>query len=154
MEEQPTEDMNLVTYDSPPLNCTDINIPVPEGGVDLEIVGLLGKSNGRSCNQHECCGATLLNDQLLRLVKCCVMVRGKEEEAIKFVRVTAEGDGCTIGFLPRVWINLPKVVDNINNFCIVTEIYNDSENRCKRLTSHRIMGMAGVLLLSSIPMNE
>ena len=85
-----------VVYTSPPLDCTDVNISVPEGGVDLEVVGLLGKSNGRSCNQHACCGETLLVDQLLRLVKCVVVVSGKEEEAVKFVRVTAEGDGCTV----------------------------------------------------------
>ena len=95
------DDGNLaeVVYTLSPLNCTDIDIHVPEGGVDLEIVGLLGKRNGRSCNQRTCSGKTLLMDQLLQLVKCVVVVHGKEEEVIKFIRVTVEGDICTVGFL-------------------------------------------------------
>ena len=139
---------------SPPLSCLDINIPEPQGGIDLEVVGLFGTSNGRSCCQHECCGRSLNVNELLRIVKCVVHVKGKSEDAIKFVRVTAEGDGCTVGFLPRIWMNLPKVIENLNNFCIVSELYSDSENRCKVIKGERNMGMAGVILLSSIPIEE
>ena len=76
------------------------------------------------------------------------------EEAVNFVRVTAEGDGCTVGFLPRIWLKLPKVQQNLNEFCIVTELYADSENQCKAIKSNRNVGMAGVILLSFIPINE
>jgi hypothetical protein len=55
----------------------------------------------------------------------------KTEEAVKFVHVTADGDGCTIGFLPRVWLKHPKAAQNINNFCIVHELYDNSETRAK-----------------------
>ena len=107
---------------SPSLSCEDINIPPPQGGVDLEVVGINGNTNGRSCCMHECCGATLSENELLRLVKCVLTIKNKTEEAVKFVRVTADGDGCTVGFLPRVWIKLPIAAENINNFCIVREI--------------------------------
>jgi hypothetical protein len=139
---------------APSLNCVDLNIQPPEGVIDLEVVGINGISNGRSCCQHDCCGASLSENELLRLVKCVVTINKKTEEAVKFVRVTADGDGCTIGFLPRVWLNHPKVAQNINNFCIVCELYDYSENKCKRLKSHRNAGMAGVILLSSIPIGE
>jgi hypothetical protein len=118
------------------------------------VVGIHGNTNGRSCCVHDCCGDSLSENELLRLVKCVVTINKKTEEAVKFVRVTADGDGCTIGYLPRVWINLPMVQENINNFCIVREIYDESDNRCKRLKSHRNKGMAGVILLSSIPITE
>jgi hypothetical protein len=139
---------------SPSLNCTDVNIPPPEGVIDLEVVGINGISNGRSCCQHDCCGSSLSENELLRLVKCVVTINKKTEEAVKFVRVTADGDGCTIGFLPRVWLKHPKVAQNINNFCIVRELYDHSDNKSKRLKSHRNSGMAGVILLSSIPIGE
>ena len=93
-------------------------------------------------------------NELLRIVKCVVTIKGKTEDAIKFVRVTGEGDGCIVGYLPRVWMKLPKVLENVNNFCIVSELYSDSENRCKVIKGERSMGMAGVLLLSSIPINN
>jgi hypothetical protein len=37
----------------------------------------------------------------------------KIEEAVKFVHVIADGDGCTIGFLPCLWLKHPKVAQNI-----------------------------------------
>jgi hypothetical protein len=139
---------------APPLSCEDVNIPPPQGGNDLEVVGINGISNGRSCCIHDCCGASLSENELLRLVKCVVTINNQTEEAVKFVRVTADGDGCTVGYLPRVWKNLPIVKENINNFCIVRELFEHSENRCKRLKSHRNVGMAGVVLLSTMPITE
>ena len=139
---------------SPSLSCQDINIPPPQGGIDLKVVGLSDFTNGRSCCMHDCCGASLSENELLRLVKCVVTINKKTEEAVKFVRVTADGDGCTVGFLPRVWKNLPTDQQNSNSFCIVSELYDYSDNRCKRLKSHGNAGMVGVILLSSIPITE
>jgi hypothetical protein len=87
---------------SPSLNCTDVNIPPTEGVIDLEVVGINGISNGQSCCQHSCCGASLSANELLRLVKCVVTINKKTEEAVKLLRVTADDDGCTIYFLPCV----------------------------------------------------
>jgi hypothetical protein len=139
---------------SPSLSCEDINIPAPQGGIDLEVVGICGNTKGRSCCMHDCCGDSLSVNELLRLVKCVVTINKEMKEAVKRVRVTADGDGCTIGFLPRVWTNLPIVQENIDIFCIVREIYDESDNRCKSLKSYRNKGMAGVILLSSIPITE
>jgi hypothetical protein len=51
---------------SAPLSCTDINIQPPVGrGIDLEVVGLLGTSNGRQCCLHECCSRSLKENDLL-----------------------------------------------------------------------------------------
>jgi hypothetical protein len=74
----------------------------------------------------------------------CCYHHNQTEEAVKFVCVTADGDGGTVGYLPQAWKNLPIVKENINIFCIVRELFEHSENRCKRLKSHRNVGMAGV----------
>jgi hypothetical protein len=139
---------------SPSLSFEDINIPAPQGGIDLEVVGICSNTNGQSCCVHDCCGDSLSKNELLQLVKCVVTINKKTEEAVKFVHVTADGDRCTIGYLPRVWMNLPIVQKNINNFCIVREIYDESDNRCKRLKSQRNKGMAGFIFLISIPVTE
>jgi hypothetical protein len=149
------DDASSTNTASAPLSCTDINIEPPVGrGIDLEIVGLLGTTNGRECCMHECCGRSLKENDLLRIVRCVVTINNTTEEAIKFVKVTAEGDGCTVGFLPRCWFNLPKVQENINEFCIVRELYDESTNQCKRKKSKNNKGMAGVILLSTIPIGE
>jgi hypothetical protein len=109
---------------APSLNCVDLNIQPPEGVIDLEMVGISGILNGQSFCQHYCCGASLLENELLRLVKCVLTTNKKTEEAVKFVHVTAENDGCAIGYLPRVWLKHPKMAQNINNFCIVCELYS------------------------------
>jgi hypothetical protein len=83
---------------SPSLNCTDVNIPPPEGVKDLEVVDIDGSSKDQSCCQHDCCGASLSENELLWLVKGVVTINKKMEEAVNFVHVTADGDGCTIGF--------------------------------------------------------
>jgi hypothetical protein len=83
-----------------------------------------------------------------------VTINNETEEAIKFVKVTAEGDGCTVGFLPRCWFNLPKVQDNIHKFCIIRELYAESPNQCERRKSKNNKGMAGVILRSTIPIGE
>jgi hypothetical protein len=49
---------------SPPLSCEDVNTPPSQGGNDLEVVGINGISNGRSCCIHDCCGVSLSENEL------------------------------------------------------------------------------------------
>jgi hypothetical protein len=65
------------------------------------------KTNGRSCYMHDCCGDSLCVNVLLQLVICAVTINKKTEEVVKFVHVPVDGDGCTIGYLPKVWMSLP-----------------------------------------------
>jgi hypothetical protein len=126
----------------------------PQGDVDLEVVGLMGIGNGRSCNIHQCCGAAVQVGDLLRLVKTVVTVGNQSEEAIKLVRVIDCVDGCTVGFIPRCWTHLEKVQSNIDKFVVVKELYRESANSCKRDKSARNVGMCSVILLENIPRNE
>jgi hypothetical protein len=126
----------------------------PQGSIDLEVVGLMGVGNGRSCNIHQCCGAEVKVGDLLRLVKTVVTVGQKSEEAVKLVRVIDCVDGCTVGFIPRCWTELDKVQRNINKFVVVKELYRESTNVCKREKSARNVGMCSVIFLENIPRNE
>jgi hypothetical protein len=136
-------------------NGIDINPNKPIGDVDLEIVGLFGSTNGKSCSVHNECGAHVKVGDLLRLKPTVVTVNGKEEAAIKLNKINEEGvEGCTVAFLPRIVLNTPIVLRNIDCFCVVKELYSNSISDFKRSKSHRAMGMAGVVVLNEIPHSE
>jgi hypothetical protein len=63
-------------------------------------------------------------------------------------------DGCTMGFIIRVQSNLPKVVENINKFCIVHGLYCSLNSFYKRKKGEKNQGMAGAILLKCIPIKE
>jgi hypothetical protein len=117
---------------------------------DIEIVGLHSPTNGRSCTIHDVCGVRVQKGDLIRLVRTVVVVRGQHEPAVKCVRVMDGVDGCTVAFVPKIWMNLQTVQENINNFVVVKELYRDSHNYYKKEKSSRFFGMASCYFLSSI----
>jgi hypothetical protein len=90
----------------------------------------------------------------LRLKPTIAEIAGIPEPAIKLVKLVDGADGCTVAFVPRVQDFLPKIVANVKRFCVVKELYADSDSRYKRARSYRNMGMAGVVLLDEIPCPE
>jgi hypothetical protein len=121
---------------------------------DLEIVGLSSASNGRSCCQHHICGEHVAANDVLRLVKCVVVANGRTEEAVKLVKIVGGSDTCTVAFVPRVFADAKNVQDHLNKFVQVLEIYKESENTHKRYMSHQNCGMASVVFLDDIPVDE
>lgn len=122
---------------------------------DLEIVGLYASGNGRTCFQHKICGEYVKEDDLLRLVKCVVEVKKDQvEEAVKLVKIADGAESCTVAFVPRVFANDPKVIRNIGKYVQVIELYQDSDNTHKRRLSGQNYGMASVVFLDDIPINE
>jgi hypothetical protein len=125
----------------------DANEPI--GDIDLEIVGLLSSSNGRSCTIHAACGESARVGDRLRLVNTVVTIEGLVEPAIKLVKmIDGDIEGCTMGFVPRVQASLPRVLVHVGKDCVIKELYSCSPNRYKRARSYRNMGMAGVVLLT------
>jgi hypothetical protein len=120
----------------------------------LEIIGLHSNSNGRSCCQHRCCGEHVKVGDVLRLVKCVVTIKATPEEAVKLVKIADGTDGCTVGFVPRVFARMPRVEQNINKFVQVVELYSDSENTYKKNLSTKNFGVASVVCLDDIPVPE
>ena len=121
---------------------------------DLEIVGLSSSDNDRSCCQHKCCGTRVRRNDVLRLVKCVVTVNNITEEAIKLCLIQEGSMTCTVAFVPRIYLKLPKVQQQINRYCQVVELYDQSMNTYKRKLSSRNCGMASVAFLDDIPVNE
>jgi hypothetical protein len=64
---------------------------------------------------------------LVRLVRTLVDINSESELAIKLVKIVDGIDGCTIGFVPRVQSRLPKVVDCLDRFAVVRELYSSSK---------------------------
>lgn len=121
---------------------------------EVELVGLYSSTNGRSCLMHECCGRSVVRGDLLRLIPTVVTINGKDENAVKFVRIIDGMQGCTVAFLPRVWYNLPNIQRNLYKFVIVSDLYVDSPNTYKRHKDHSNLGMAGCYFVSDIPIEE
>ena len=82
-------------------------------GVTLEIVGLESNTQGRSCDQHSCCGSLVTEDTVLRLRKVQVIVDGKEERAIAAYHVSDGVDGCRVGFLKRHLVKHWKMYEGV-----------------------------------------
>jgi hypothetical protein len=103
---------------------------------------------------HETCGEHVKVGDLLRLLPTVVTIDGKPQEAIKLVRLMDGADGCTVGFIPRILMDLPRVQSNISNFILVKELYRDSTNSFKRHKDYRNMGCASCYFLHYIPITE
>jgi hypothetical protein len=130
------------------------DVDVVGQAIDFEIVGLFSSTNGRSCCCHKTCGKEVVVGDLVRLVRTMVNIDGRTESAIKLVRIMDGCDGCNIGFVPRVQSRLRKVVDCLDKFAVVRELYSSSNNSYKREKSSRNRGMASASLLDYIPRNE
>jgi hypothetical protein len=122
--------------------------------MDIEIVGLQSCTNGRSCSLHEVCGDYVEVGDLLRLLPTVVTINGIDQGAIKLVRLMDEADGCTVAFIPRILMDLPRVQNNLTKFCVVKELYRESSNSFKRHKNHRNMGCASCYFLDDIPISE
>jgi hypothetical protein len=122
--------------------------------IDFEIVGLYGSTNGHSCCFHKTCGKVVKVGSLVRLVRTVVDINGETESAIKLVKIVDGVDGCTIGFVPRVQSRLPKVVDCLDRFAVVQELYSSSKCSYKRKKSIQNRGMASATLLDYITRDE
>jgi hypothetical protein len=125
---------------------------------DLQFVGLYGTTNGRTCERHDCCGKYVTLGDLVRLKRTVVRVsrdgEARDEEAIAVVKIEDGFESCTIGFIARNQMTLPRVVASVNKLCILSEIYEASENKYLRGVSKRNLGMGGLDLVDNIPISE
>lgn len=136
------------------LKANGKTIPAPTEFADLEIVGLHVNTSGRYCSVHSCCGKTVVSGDCLRLVRSIVFINGKNEDAVKLVKICDGVETCTVAFVPKVWINLKKVKRNIGHFAVVKELYHESTSSFKREKSKRNCGMASVYFLNEVDTNK
>ena len=123
---------------------------------DGELLGLNASSNGRSCEQHECCGKAVKADDVIRFKLAVVEdVLGKPLETIKVVLIKDGTELCTVGFLGREVAALPSQRSKyIDKFAQVLELYDDNENSMMRKKSKRNAGMASFRLMEDIQGQE
>ena len=114
---------------------------------ELEIVGLDGDANGRSCTAHDVCGEHVAVGDALRLVRCIVTHNDIDKVAIKCVKVIDGVDTCTVACVPHILMQLPKEQTHINKFVQVSELHLQSKSACKSAKSEANCGMAAVKLL-------
>jgi hypothetical protein len=131
----------------------DINERLESVG-DFEIVGLHCGSNNRSCCIHDVCGKFVRANDVLRLVSRVVHVRGKDpEEAISLVKFEGGTHTCTVGFVPRSFLNLPRIKNKVGSAVVVLELYSTLDNKFMRRLSNKNLGMASCRFIDDIPNN-
>jgi hypothetical protein len=135
-------------------NEVEEDINVVGQAVDFEIVGLFGSTNCRSCCIHKICGKSVEAGEILCLVRTVVDINGRTESAIKLVKIIDGVDGCTVGFVPRVQSKLPKVVNCLDKFAVVRELYSSSVNSYKREKPNKNRGVVSATLLDYISRDE
>ena len=111
---------------------------------DEEIVGFKVSSHGRSCESHSCCGEHVSADDMIRFEYCIIDVDRKSEDAVKVCRILDGTESCVIGVLPRTLVASNKE-RYIGKFAQMVELYENSDNRTKRLKNRRNLGMAAAL---------
>ena len=90
----------------------------------LEIIGLDSNTNGRSCTAHDVCGEHVAVGDALCLVRCIIAHNDVDEVAIKCVKIIDGVDTCTVAYVPRILMQLPKVQAHINKFVQVSELHS------------------------------
>jgi hypothetical protein len=114
-----------------------------------DIVGISASGNGRSCEQHACCGNYLqLNDTVI--FKAVMIERDGEIENAIAAKVLREGTvSCIVGFLP-----LAVVVRSgeffVNKVAQITEIYTEDSSLAKRRKMHQNLGVCKFRLLDAL----
>ena len=119
---------------------------------DGVIVGWKGTSNWRSCVSHDCCGAHVNLDDLIRFRLSVADVDGRIEEAIQVLRIDGT-ESCTISFLQRNIVKSGKE-KLIGKFAQIIELYEVSESEVKRRKINRNKGVASFRLLDDILQQE
>ena len=123
---------------------------------DGEIVGLRGASNGRSCEQHTCCGSCLQVGDLLHF-KVGVVQHGDGmvKTVVKAVLIWDGTETCTFGFAPRHIAVVERKGGLIaEHFTQIIELYDLCESASKKAKSDKNQGMASYCLLEVIPSQD
>ena len=122
---------------------------------DGEILGLRGTTNGRSCEQHACCGEIVRPNDCVRFKAAVVPIDGVDQAGIKAVLILDGTELCTVGFLGKNIAALKKTSEKFaNKFAQVIELYDSSENAAKRAKSHNNLGVCSFRLLEDIQIQE
>jgi Fe-S cluster assembly iron-binding protein IscA len=117
----------------------------------IHIVGTEVADDARSCEEHVCCGAEVLDeDVVVRLRKVQVVVDGREETAIAAVWVTDGVDRCRVGYLQRHFVANAARFDGA--LAQITKVLSkdDGDTAEKRLF-HKNKGCSYATIITTLP---
>lgn len=109
----------------------------------INIVGTNASGNGRSCEEHKCCGRHVIAiDVVLRLRSVQVRIDGVEKPAIAAIWVTDGIDRCRVGFLKAKYAEKEGSSEEYDGRLVqVVSIYDkNSESSEDRAAARRFYG--------------
>lgn len=109
----------------------------------IDIVGTNASGNGRSCEEHKCCGRHVIAiDVVLRLRSVQVRIDGVEKPAIAAIWVTDGIDRCRVGFLKAKYAEKEGSSEEYDGRLVqVVSIYDkNSESSEDRAAARRFYG--------------
>ena len=124
-------------------------------GIVVDIVGIKASNNGRSCEEHECCGAAIVAPDVVVRFRSIQLERevddanpSPEATAIGVFHVTDGVDGCLVGFLRR---HLLKYKDEYDGrLAQITEVFSEeSASPSDRAKHHRNVGCCSAVLIEA-----
>jgi hypothetical protein len=112
----------------------------------VQLYGLQRSTSGRSCDKHECCGAYVELNTVVRLKKVIILLNRELRYTIKGVVLEGGKETCTVGFTPRFYS-----ADQLNfldgKLCQISELFYNSNNRSKLADNRRHGGIAAGYIL-------
>ena len=115
----------------------------------VDIVGTNYSSNGRTCEEHKCCGSVLKEDMVVRFRVVEVEANGGEERAIAVYWLTGGIERCRVGFLPRYLVKHYAEYDG--KIAQVTTLLRDEDDKEERAKSHKGGGVVKATLIDACP---
>ena len=125
-------------------------------GVVVDIVGVNASDEGRSCEEHDCCGAAVIQADVVVRFRAVQLKRdianeanpAHEETALAVHHVTGGIDGCRVGF-PRGHL-LKHKDEHDGRLAQVTEVFSDSgESPSDRAKHHCNRGCCSAVLIEA-----
>ena len=123
----------------------------------IEIVGFTARNNERSCDNHYCCGESLVMNALNNGVGMMLRLRLTANNELAAHTILADGsDGCRVGFTFRSFADVHGDIYDGSIVELVAVYTSHSEDRNERRKFHTCKGysLARVLQLSDTGGNK
>ena len=122
--------------------------PLHPCGITVKIVGIGRSDRGRSCEEHDVCGAVLQEDSVVRIRHVQILNEmGNEESALAVYWISDGIDRCRVGFLPRHLTKHWQLYDW--RIAQVVDVYEGSESPTKRRKNTRNCGFCEAVLIDN-----
>jgi len=108
----------------------------------------LVSDRGRSCEEHDVCGAVLKEDSIVRIQRMQIIGKtGNEESALAVHWISDRIDRGRVGYLPRHLLKQWQVYDG--RIAQVIDVYKGSESPTKRRKNTRNCGCCEAVLIDN-----